>query len=400
MTENAQIYNHRLHDMFVSQRYIECIDLANTVLANGNLTFYPLLIKALCLKEQGNLTESLGLLQNAYKLNPHQPDIPNHIARVLYLIGRFEEAQSFLQVAARQGSAGWLSWHTRGLCLVELGRYGEAMECLLKANDISPNYQTKAEIARLHVKQGNLMEAIGTYNDVLSFAPMSGDILGVLGLLHLRLDSPDTAFECFARAVLADPSQTPSFFSLAATMQPRDPRAALQKYRVVNARSPGPEMWSNLGLAFMEMGREQEALASLRHAFSLRSSDPRIRHNLGYCLVKLGRDAAAFRVLSGCSEPIGDSHWLLAVAAARLGEYRFSLACYKRALEYKPSYSLAVAAAVTCLRFSDHAHAARFLAESDRMLCDDEPLPEAEACRGMLASLQADPALEGDVTAE
>ncbi|GIQ81018.1 LOW QUALITY PROTEIN: hypothetical protein KIPB_001910, partial [Kipferlia bialata] len=362
---------------------------------------------ALCCRETGALVESLNLLREAQTLHPSGAQATLQIARVLYLLGDYPSAYQYLSAQAdkeeedgfSQKGLHWVTQHNLGLTLIRLNRLEDAVEAFETANDLHPNYETKIKLARCLAKLGRDTEAVQAYKDVLAFAPQSAEVLSALGVLYLnaanQTEDSDTAstahadaFDAFSRSLMVNPEHPGARLGNASVHQRTgDVEVALVKYRSVYKQRPdAPELWSNLGLCFLEHNRQAEALACTRRAYVLRPADYRIRYNLGLVLLSLDKPASAFRCLSGAvslNPGNASAYWLMAVALAKLKDKKNTPGAYAKALQLGAGRACRLDAAISLCNLGLYdlagGHFDIYARGEDQELGDTDSLSQEEA---------------------
>ena len=129
--------------------------------------------------------------------------------------------------------------------------------------------------------------------------------------------------------------------------------------------------WMMLGVSFGQMGRNADALASLKKAAALSPNDAGVHINLGKILQDLGRQAEAevcFRRALKIKPDIAEAHSNLGKILQDFGHHDEAEKCFRRALKIKPDFSAA------------HCNLGNTLSDLGR-------LDEAEACYRRALSL-------------
>ncbi len=103
-----------------------------------------------------------------------------------------------------------------------------------------------------------------------------------------------------------------------------------------------PDVYNNLGNAFIEAKRTDEALATLRHALRLQPSFAQAHNNLGNALSQAGRNAEAiesYRHALRLAPDYAEAYNNLGMAQKQLVRLDEAEDSYHRALELKPEYA-------------------------------------------------------------
>ncbi len=105
------------------------------------------------------------------------------------------------------------------------------------------------------------------------------------------------------------------------------------------------EAHNNLGVAFQELGRPDEALACYRRAVKLKPDHAAVHRNLGVALKdqgKLDEAIACCRRALELRPDYAEAHGDLGLALKDAGKLDEALACFRRALELNPDYAEAL----------------------------------------------------------
>lgn len=99
-----------------------------------------------------------------------------------------------------------------GIAYIGLGRYGEAIESLLEALSLSSgivnsmDYDMNYYLATAYYKNGQLDEAIETYNSILALKPNDVDAIYLRGVLYAQKEMLTEAMESFDQVIRLEPN--------------------------------------------------------------------------------------------------------------------------------------------------------------------------------------------------
>lgn len=412
-------------NLYYAGLYEQC--LASITAEKKRGTTYKLLyIEGLALRALNRITEAINSFLASQKLNPLDQSTTLELAKCFYLQGNYTSVIAQCDsILSAENKAPWLAHQLRGLASFRIGDRQAAEKHLFLAYDLHPTLQAKQLIGGLQAAAGKMQDAITTMNDIISLSPESINVLIDLGLLYVRMNSLDNAFECFSRAVIAVQKQmacrsnmtlstpqdsfifSPAFFSLGYAIQAKDPRTALLKYRVaagLKLDNRDPHMWANLAYIFVSLSNFEAALVCATRAFRLDSVSEPCRRALGHVYVCMGDYCRAFQILSPA---MGDtraheSQWLLGIAAAKLGELRVAMACLSKAAD-GGVYGACLTGLLVFLQANDLTTAAQFSVKLKEMDPDcDENLRQGKAAIKRLRKLvqEENAAAEGQLAPE
>ncbi len=150
---------------YFEQEFDECLEVIDDCLDKvKQLSEYPLYVKGLIRRQQGNIQESLRLFQQAACLNPLNVNNLKQVGRSLFLLGKHKAALQVFEEALRVGGGAyvddWEIWHNKGLCLSYLKKPEEAKESFLRANSIQRHDCTFMQLGQLFTQQEDYKGAI------------------------------------------------------------------------------------------------------------------------------------------------------------------------------------------------------------------------------------------------
>lgn len=117
-------------------------------------------------------------------------------------MGNFKEALPFLQEAVLSDPSNSKAWYNCGLCLIQLGQWGDiAVKCFEKAIMLNPR-DTEAwnSMGRVFDETENHLDALSCYQRATEIAPHNPKGWKNLGLLYEKLGNKKTAKQCFKMA--------------------------------------------------------------------------------------------------------------------------------------------------------------------------------------------------------
>lgn len=149
-----------------------------------------------------------------------------------------------------------------------------------------------------HMKAGENVEAEACFRQALSMHPEFAEALTNLGLLREQAGAFAEAEACYRQALAIDPDAQ-TLLNLGALLMARKSFAeaeVVNRHALQLARN-SPAAWSNQGVLFACMKREDEAEHCYRTALALDGSYASARFNLSYVLLRQGRFEEGWRHL-------------------------------------------------------------------------------------------------------
>jgi tetratricopeptide (TPR) repeat protein len=170
--------------------------------------------QAMTLAEENRLPEALAALEKILFDAPSNPRILTSKAKVLFSMGRIEEALESI-TRARQIDSGRSEHHLlEGIFLLRLRRFPEAGEAAQRALDLDPDLaEAHALLAGCLAKQGRPEEAAGHFARALELGGDSPSVrLGYAAVLETlgRLTESEEQMRAYEQSRSARQSQTPA----------------------------------------------------------------------------------------------------------------------------------------------------------------------------------------------
>lgn len=208
--------------------------------------------------------------------------------------------------------------NNKGLVLVKLGRKIEAMDAYVRALREDPNYSVPMKNlqrlikkmeqdyiqdddfknAEIHFSHGDFLEAISAYEKVLERFPRFLLAMNRKGQAHMAILEIDEAIDCYINALKTGFDYTPARKNIESAIekkkemfvnhmnagnrafQERDLELAVKSYESAQSLNPGSSnVWTNLGMVYMNMSLPEEAISCFNRALSL---DPENTIALGH----------------------------------------------------------------------------------------------------------------------
>ena len=351
--------NHELHALYVRHDFDECLKVAEEVMeATQGRCEYAVYVKALILRQRGQIAESLTLFQAAAALNPRNLANMKQVGRSLYLLGKHQAALDVYEEAQAAGLDDWEIWHCIGLCCIYLKLYERAAESFRSANSQQKHEVTYMQLGKVFTLQEDYKSAVEVYLEALEFSPENSEMLTVVGLLYLRLGENFRAFDFLGNSLTHDPRNPKTILAAGSIIQDHsDCDVALVKYRVAAVQTPNSaQLWNNVGMCFFSKQKYVAAVACLKKALYLDPFEWIISYNLGLVHLNTGQHASAFHFFSSSinlKPDFASSYMYLAITLARLDDFENSCSAYEKAIEMEQDHLFELNYAITLYNNGD-----------------------------------------------
>jgi tetratricopeptide (TPR) repeat protein/predicted Ser/Thr protein kinase/TolB-like protein len=283
-------------------------------------------------RRRQDLDRAFRLLEEARILAPRNPQ-PLFLWFDVALAGKdLERAEQALRDLAELVPGDVRVQEREARLLDARGRSEEALALMRTAARLHPSVRRLSNLAQMEFQQGRITAARGTLQQLLRRSPGNLEGLSLLALLELWNG---------------------------------DLQRAATLYQQLGQRSPGVANLSNLGLAYLLLGRYQEAAGTFRRACEREPQNPGFVLNLADAEALLGHKAEAeelYRrvVTLAAADPAAATPPLLTIKAqaqAHLGAGREAVSAVQEALRLAPDQGPTVyeAALVYVLLGEDHS---------------------------------------------
>lgn len=294
--------------------------------------------------------------QRAETLDRTDERWPYFLGDVLSVVGTDLEAAARAFERAIELRPEYAPAHMRlGRVLVARGQREEAAEQLEHALELAPDLQpARLGLAQIRLAQGDLARAEELLDEVLSAAPRHEQALSTLGQVYMRQGRREEAREVARRAgdtalynLFSDPLMSEVVQEEASSVliwerakaffdDGKYDQAVLGLRQVVQRQPSNPEVHHQLGVAYGNLGRPEQARHHLERVVALDGDRVAARIQLATLELEQQRPAAALphlrRVLELDPED-PDAGWLLGRALVLGGDPRGGLAAFEDAAE-------------------------------------------------------------------
>ncbi|MBI4625079.1 MAG: tetratricopeptide repeat protein, partial [Verrucomicrobia bacterium] len=197
------------------------------------------------------------------------------------------------------------------------------------------------KLALEHHQAGRLAPAEALYREILAHDPGSVDGLHGLGIIALQVGQHTLAVDLIGQAVARAPGHAAIHANLGEAYRNlhRLDEAVASFRRALALQPKLPSALNNLANALAVQGKVDEAIACCQRAIALQPNFANAHNNLGICLAGTGRfeeAIAAYERAIRLKPDLADAHNNLGSALIRRRQLDEALACYQRALALRP----------------------------------------------------------------
>lgn len=193
------------------------------------------------------------------------------LAVQLLSAGQLVEAlERFDEALAREPESA-KAWLGRGVVMALLEKENDALESFEKALAIDPhNAEAWYNLANALVKMGRFEEALQGYNRAVEMNPYDWRVLANKGNTLCLLSRQNEAVECYNQAIAQNPSDLRLWVKGSALLELGKPEEAIASLCQATRLDSGIfEGWYNLGLALMQVNRCEEAIRCFDRAIEM-----------------------------------------------------------------------------------------------------------------------------------
>ena len=266
-------------------RYAEALEVARVAVEQRPDFAAAHTTLGIALTALGRFEEAEAHLRRAIALNPRTQNVHFNLGLILYYQDRYAEALDVTHVAVEQRPDFALGSINLGLALNALGRSKEAETHLRHALELNPqNVDSFQKLIELLTPQGRYEEAIDLIALAAALAPDStqaAELHFLMGETARENGQPEAAAEHYMHTLEMDPHHGKTLHRLAMLRLEQQRYAeALELFQRLSALHPeDAATYSNIGIALIFLGRNDEALQHFDQALALDPTLENVRAN-------------------------------------------------------------------------------------------------------------------------
>ncbi|MDY6790287.1 MAG: tetratricopeptide repeat protein [Thermodesulfobacteriota bacterium] len=195
-------------------------------------------------------------------------------------------------------------------------------------------------------RDGKFSKAERGYREILKKRPDWGRVLNALGNLFLDQNRPEKAKPVFEKAAHLNPPDLSSCYNLGRLKQlENDHQGAIVVYKSMIDQQPDVGIvWNNLGVAYREIGKQDDAIASFRSAVRFAPEMAEAWNNLGVAQDELNLAENAlnsYRKAIEIQPDYASPHLNLGIFLQRSKQFREAEEHYNKVLKLQPDNEIA-----------------------------------------------------------
>ncbi len=224
----------------------------------------------------GDFEQATATLIQGLKSLPRHPDLVAQLARAHILADRVDQGANAL--ADTQNQRDHLSlWLVRGLLARRQGQNDATLQAFARATALAPGDDRGwFGLGSAHTEREDTSPARAALAEALRLAPTGPGYLGELGTLETFSNQFAQADTAFAQALAVNPSDYVALTGLGLLrLKQGQPQVALDHLLRAGLMEPGyARAKTYTAVAYWQLGRHQDALATLTAASALDDKDP------------------------------------------------------------------------------------------------------------------------------
>jgi tetratricopeptide (TPR) repeat protein len=200
------------------------------------------------------------------------------------------------------------------------------------------------DLGAMLVRQGQVQEAIGHYEQALHLKPDYAEAHNGLGAMLVRQGKVPEAIGHYEQALRFKPDFVQAQYNWGnALLRAGNVQEAIGHYeQALRIKPDYAAAHNNLGAALMGQGRLQEAIGHYEQALRIKPDLAETHNSLGHALVRLGRLQEAIEHWEQAlriNPDLVDAHYNLGIALEKAGRVPEAIQHYKQALRIKPDFA-------------------------------------------------------------
>ncbi|KAL7050499.1 hypothetical protein ACKWTF_004101 [Chironomus riparius] len=303
ITSSGSNLNWLLHKMYLIGDFTFCKKLIEQQMEMTLNQEFLLHMKGKILREEGHFQEALKCFKRTIEFDSKNANHYKEIGKTLFKLQKYNQSlEIFLKAESYLEAPDYEVYHYIADLLRLNAKHSKAnildvKEYFRRSIMCGKQIHTYKTLANIYRKEKDYTKAIELLEGSLSVAPGNVEILTDLGIMYLKINEVDRAYEKLQEALASEAKHTNCILAVGAIQQTRnDIDLALNTYKnMPNIQNEGFEIWSNIGLCFYRKNKLIAAVSCLKKALWLCPLNYNILYNLGVVLMTAQQFASAFQ---------------------------------------------------------------------------------------------------------
>ncbi|MHB1126427.1 MAG: tetratricopeptide repeat protein [Bacillota bacterium] len=334
----ASEYHIRQGQLYLSQKLAEqAIESFRRSMSTEGANEKNIFWLGMAYQQSGETERALGLWERGLKNNRESGILWKARGNCLCEVGRYPEAvECLLQVYAYQSQDADVL-NNLGFCWFQMGDYHTALSWYEKALVCDPaDARTMVNRGMCLKKIGRAVEAVESFKKAVAIGNSDEELFNNIGVCLVDLERYTEAEIYFTKALRKKPDLPETLSNLASCLVRKGCyREAIEYYdQALNLSREDCTLWSNAGFCLMEMAKYRPALVCYQKALELDKNNQDIWYNLAFVQIKTGNYRGALKTSEQGLRHVPGSQKLLELRGLtydQLGEYSLAVDCYNRA---------------------------------------------------------------------
>lgn len=292
----------------------------------------------------GDLDQAEEAYRGVLELDSANSDAFSGLCQVELARGNHEKVIELARLGRHSRSPFGVFDALEARSLIALGRKDEAEALVAKKLAEDPEDPDLLAVrALLYAGQGKVAEAEADLRKAIEVEPFHWSARSQLGNLLRANGRPDEAVAVYQQLLHIQPDDPGTLSSIGSILVDSDPKSAIPYLEEASRLAPGRSMYlTTLGVAYLKVGRLNEAESAFRRSIELDPDEPSARNNLGIVLTQRGKLDEAISVLRELldrSPGFINARSNLAIALAESGDLQSAEREVRKALAKNPDFT-------------------------------------------------------------
>lgn len=223
-------------------------------------------------RSQDEATVAIEHYGKAVELAPTDASLRFNLAESLQKASRLDEAIAGYRKALELDSELTAARVNLGKALAEKGLFGEAKEILVAVSkDTLDDAEAHYNLGVILMREGNASSAVKEFERTLAITPRHAQALNNLGVAWDAMADTKKALEYFRKATQADPTFAEAFFNTGMSFmklnKPNEATRAFEAALKLEPASTGP--YVQLGTLYLKQGKRDRAVEAFKKAIEM-----------------------------------------------------------------------------------------------------------------------------------